>query len=42
MIRHFVVRVGDWKFVDWHLYQLRLHRASRNPKHTWLMWDRVF
>lgn len=42
MTRHFVIRVGDWQFVNWHLYHLRQHRARGNPDNTWMMWDRVF
>jgi len=42
-IRHFIARVGNWKFHNWRLYKLRRHVDAKTggKNASWVCWDRV-
>jgi len=36
--RYFLVRIGTWKFENWHLYR---YVQTGNSKYRWMKWQRV-
>ena len=39
--RHFLIVVGDWKFVNWHLYRNAWTHSVKDPNNRWRKWERV-